>query len=190
MDIVTNVSFRLDTLWRASQLWGLCWEISGQFNITFYLYTCLSTLNDLWWIKRMFREGVTAVEEPENCPNVSRISCKYALIFQEFLQLSSLPIWNRFKNIGFWRQLTVRLNWGILFYLGNVISASDNHPVYSCWQFCSVNHGRFEKDGLQGSWLILIILMQASVRSCSLSRLMSVLINCISKSFPLPPVCH
>lgn len=55
-----------------------------------------------------FREGVTAVEEPENCPNVSRISCKYALIFQEFLQLSSLPIWNRFKNIGFWRQLTVR----------------------------------------------------------------------------------
>ncbi|KAA0035339.1 hypothetical protein IC582_026738 [Cucumis melo] len=55
-----------------------------------------------------FREGVTAVEEPENCPNVSRISCKYASIFQEFLQSSSLPIWNRFKNIGFWRQLTVR----------------------------------------------------------------------------------
>lgn len=55
-----------------------------------------------------FREGVTAVEEPENCPNVSRLSCKYASIFQEFLKLSSLPIWNRFKNIGFWRQLTVR----------------------------------------------------------------------------------
>ncbi|XP_034221994.1 zinc finger CCCH domain-containing protein 24 isoform X2 [Prunus dulcis] len=55
-----------------------------------------------------FREGVTAVEEPFDCPNVSRISCKYASIFQEFLQHSSLPVWNRFKNIGFWRQLTVR----------------------------------------------------------------------------------
>ncbi|KAM0996557.1 hypothetical protein ACFX2I_006510 [Malus domestica] len=55
-----------------------------------------------------FREGVTAVEEPFDCPNVSRISSQYASIFQEFLQHSSLPIWNRFKNIGFWRQLTVR----------------------------------------------------------------------------------
>lgn len=55
-----------------------------------------------------FREGVTAVEEPLDCPNVSPISCKYASIFQEFLQQSSLPVWNRFKNTGFWRQLTVR----------------------------------------------------------------------------------
>ncbi|XP_075078116.1 LOW QUALITY PROTEIN: zinc finger CCCH domain-containing protein 24-like [Nicotiana tabacum] len=55
-----------------------------------------------------FREGVTAVEEPVNCPNVSRISCKYAAIFQEFLQKSTLPIWNRLNNTGFWRQLTVR----------------------------------------------------------------------------------
>ncbi|KAL5831168.1 hypothetical protein ACOSQ4_016522 [Xanthoceras sorbifolium] len=55
-----------------------------------------------------FREGVTAVEEPTDCPNVSRISCKYASVFQEFLQHSELPIWNRFKNTGFWRQLTVR----------------------------------------------------------------------------------
>ncbi|OMO67500.1 hypothetical protein CCACVL1_20491 [Corchorus capsularis] len=55
-----------------------------------------------------FREGVTAVEEPVDCPNVSRIACKYASILQESLQHSSLPIWNRFKNTGFWRQLTVR----------------------------------------------------------------------------------
>ncbi|XP_062171985.1 zinc finger CCCH domain-containing protein 24 isoform X2 [Alnus glutinosa] len=55
-----------------------------------------------------FREGVTAVEEPVDCPNVSGIACKYASIFQEFLQQSELPIWNRFKNTGFWRQLTVR----------------------------------------------------------------------------------
>ncbi|KAG6417915.1 hypothetical protein SASPL_120112 [Salvia splendens] len=55
-----------------------------------------------------FREGVTAVEEPVNCPNVSRIACKYAAIFQEFLQQSCLPIWNRLNNSGFWRQLTVR----------------------------------------------------------------------------------
>ncbi|XP_015058657.1 zinc finger CCCH domain-containing protein 24 isoform X2 [Solanum pennellii] len=55
-----------------------------------------------------FREGVTAVEEPVDCPNVSRIACKYAAIFQEFLQQSTLPIWNRLNNTGFWRQLTVR----------------------------------------------------------------------------------
>ncbi|KAJ8751609.1 hypothetical protein K2173_016860 [Erythroxylum novogranatense] len=55
-----------------------------------------------------FRAGVTAVEEPVDCPNVSSIACKYALIFQEFLQHSNLPMWNRFKNTGFWRLLTVR----------------------------------------------------------------------------------
>ncbi|KAK8463942.1 hypothetical protein PHAVU_011G078600 [Phaseolus vulgaris] len=55
-----------------------------------------------------FREGVTAVGEPIECPNVSNIACKYATIFQEFLQDSDLPVWNRFKNTGFWRQLTVR----------------------------------------------------------------------------------
>ncbi|WCJ41034.1 hypothetical protein M5689_021925 [Euphorbia peplus] len=55
-----------------------------------------------------FRDGVTAVQEPVDCPNVSSISCKYALIFQEYLQQSTLPIWNRFNNTGFWRQLTVR----------------------------------------------------------------------------------
>ncbi|PIN17494.1 tRNA (uracil(54)-C(5))-methyltransferase [Handroanthus impetiginosus] len=55
-----------------------------------------------------FREGVTAVEEPVDCPNVSRIACKYAAVFQEFLQHSLLPLWNRLNNTGFWRQLTVR----------------------------------------------------------------------------------
>ncbi|XP_073150910.1 zinc finger CCCH domain-containing protein 24 [Henckelia pumila] len=55
-----------------------------------------------------FREGVTAVEEPADCPNVSRISVKYAAIFQDFLQHSPLPLWNRLNNSGFWRQLTVR----------------------------------------------------------------------------------
>ncbi|XXG44636.1 hypothetical protein AAC387_Pa01g4383 [Persea americana] len=55
-----------------------------------------------------FREGMTAVEESVDCPNVSRIACKYAMIFQEFLQSSALPLWNRFDNTGFWRQFTVR----------------------------------------------------------------------------------
>ncbi|CAA6662435.1 unnamed protein product [Spirodela intermedia] len=55
-----------------------------------------------------FREGITAVMEPVDCPNVSDISCKYALLFQEFLQSSDLPVWNRIDNTGFWRQLTVR----------------------------------------------------------------------------------
>ncbi|MCD7457410.1 hypothetical protein HAX54_035033 [Datura stramonium] len=55
-----------------------------------------------------FREGVTAVEEPTDCPNVSTVACKYAAILQEFLQQSTLPIWNRLNNTGFWRQLTVR----------------------------------------------------------------------------------
>ncbi|XP_027177251.1 zinc finger CCCH domain-containing protein 24 isoform X1 [Coffea eugenioides] len=55
-----------------------------------------------------FREGVTAVQEPVDCPNVSRIASRYAAIFQEFLTHSSFPIWNRLNNTGFWRQLTVR----------------------------------------------------------------------------------
>ncbi|CAL0334046.1 unnamed protein product [Lupinus luteus] len=55
-----------------------------------------------------FREGVTAVEEASDCPNVSDIACKYATIFQEFLQHSDLAVWNSSKNTGFWRQLTVR----------------------------------------------------------------------------------
>ncbi|KAL6885546.1 hypothetical protein ACP4OV_010325 [Aristida adscensionis] len=55
-----------------------------------------------------FRDGVTAVEEPVNCPNVSEISRKYALMFQDFLQSSSLPLWSRVDNSGFWRQFTVR----------------------------------------------------------------------------------
>ncbi|KAE9593205.1 putative tRNA (uracil(54)-C(5))-methyltransferase [Lupinus albus] len=55
-----------------------------------------------------FREGITAVEEALDCPNVSEIACKYATIFQEFLQHSDLPVWNSSKNLGFWRQLTVR----------------------------------------------------------------------------------
>ncbi|XP_066348081.1 zinc finger CCCH domain-containing protein 24-like [Miscanthus floridulus] len=55
-----------------------------------------------------FREGVTAVEEPVNCPNVSEISCKYAQMFQDFLQSSGFPLWSRIDNSGFWRQLTVR----------------------------------------------------------------------------------
>ncbi|ONM19100.1 Zinc finger CCCH domain-containing protein 24 [Zea mays] len=54
------------------------------------------------------QEGVTAVEEPENCPNVSEISCKYAKMFQDFLQSSSFPLWSKIDNSGFWRQLTVR----------------------------------------------------------------------------------
>ncbi|KAI4965059.1 hypothetical protein ZWY2020_057580 [Hordeum vulgare] len=53
-----------------------------------------------------FREGVTAVEEPVDCPNVSALSCKYAMMFQDFLQLSCLPAWNRVDNSGFWRQFT------------------------------------------------------------------------------------
>nr|XP_043636061.1 zinc finger CCCH domain-containing protein 24 [Erigeron canadensis] len=55
-----------------------------------------------------FREGVTAVEEPSDCPNVSKVGCKYADIFQNFLLSSTFPIWNRMNNSGFWRQLTVR----------------------------------------------------------------------------------
>ncbi|KAK4408943.1 Zinc finger CCCH domain-containing protein 24 [Sesamum angolense] len=55
-----------------------------------------------------FREGVTAVQEPVDCPNVSRIACRYATVFQEFLLHSLLPVWNRLNNSGFWRQLTVR----------------------------------------------------------------------------------
>ncbi|ESQ51323.1 hypothetical protein EUTSA_v10016347mg [Eutrema salsugineum] len=55
-----------------------------------------------------FSAGVTAVEEAVDCPNISKIACRYASIFQSFLEKSRLPVWNRFKSCGFWRQLTVR----------------------------------------------------------------------------------
>ncbi|KAF3783140.1 Zinc finger CCCH domain-containing protein 24 [Nymphaea thermarum] len=55
-----------------------------------------------------FREGIIAVEEPVDCPNVSDIARKYASFFQDFLRSSSLPVWNRIQNSGFWRQFTVR----------------------------------------------------------------------------------
>ncbi|XP_057954973.1 zinc finger CCCH domain-containing protein 24 [Malania oleifera] len=68
-----------------------------------------------------FREGVTAVQEPVDCLNVSRIACKYASVLQDFLRNSNLPIWNRFNNTGFWRQLTVREGRG----LGKVAEIED-----------------------------------------------------------------
>lgn len=121
----------------------------------------------------MCREGVTAVEEPENCPNVSRISCKYASIFQEFLQLSSLPIWNRFKNVGFWRQLTVRLTLGGLKDLRNIISVADNRPVYFLLTilFCKpwkVREGRtpgklIDSDNSDGNISEVMIIVQVNV---------------------------
>ncbi|CAH8264014.1 unnamed protein product [Arabidopsis lyrata] len=55
-----------------------------------------------------FCAGVTAVEEPVDCPNVSKIAVQYASIFQKFIEKSKLQVWNRFQHSGFWRQLTVR----------------------------------------------------------------------------------
>ncbi|CAH2060282.1 unnamed protein product [Thlaspi arvense] len=55
-----------------------------------------------------FSAGVTAVEEAVDCPNISKMACRYASIFQTFLEKSKLPVWNKFKSCGFWRQLTVR----------------------------------------------------------------------------------
>lgn len=55
-----------------------------------------------------FREGLTAVEEPTNCPNVSTIACQYASIFQSFIRSSPLPVWNKYQTSGFWRLFTVR----------------------------------------------------------------------------------
>ncbi|GLJ52845.1 hypothetical protein SUGI_1125730 [Cryptomeria japonica] len=55
-----------------------------------------------------FREGLTAVEEPTKCPNVSTTACKFASIFQNFVLSSPLPVWNKYQNRGFWRLFTVR----------------------------------------------------------------------------------
>ncbi|EOA26335.1 hypothetical protein CARUB_v10025700mg [Capsella rubella] len=55
-----------------------------------------------------FCAGVTAVEEPVNCPNVSQIALQYASIFQKFIEKSKLQVWNRFEHSGFWRQFSVR----------------------------------------------------------------------------------
>lgn len=80
-------------------------------NLSFRIYF-LSLKFPLYLLQRSIihsREGVTAVEEPTECPNVSRVACKYAAIFHEFLQNSDMPIWNRLNNTGFWRQLTVSI---------------------------------------------------------------------------------
>ncbi|XP_010414523.1 PREDICTED: zinc finger CCCH domain-containing protein 24-like isoform X2 [Camelina sativa] len=55
-----------------------------------------------------FCAGVTAVEEPVNCPNISKIALQYASIFQKVIEKSKLQVWNRFHHSGFWRQFTVR----------------------------------------------------------------------------------
>lgn len=114
MDIEISVSFQLDILFRAKRQWDLCSATLGTFRL-------LSDWSTTWHLnsllKKLLREGVTAVEEPVDCPNVSRIACKYASIFQEFLQQSELPIWNRFQNIGFWRQLTVYMLFPELYVL-------------------------------------------------------------------------
>eukprot|EP00850_Spirogloea_muscicola_P022186 SM000281S10754 [mRNA] locus=s281:108583:112559:- [translate_table: standard] len=56
----------------------------------------------------MFREGVTAVEEPSSCRNVSRVAKAYAASMRSIVEASALPVWDKKENKGFWRQLTVR----------------------------------------------------------------------------------
>lgn len=104
MDTVTSVNSLWDFLWREKRRLDLCLEILGWFP---YLFSVCCSCSALMIDKTKSREGVTAVEEPVDCPNVSEISCKYALMFQDFLQSSSLPVWNRVDNCGFWRQFTV-----------------------------------------------------------------------------------
>ncbi|BBN09995.1 tRNA (uracil-5-)-methyltransferase [Marchantia polymorpha subsp. ruderalis] len=61
-----------------------------------------------------FREGILAVAEPTDCRNVSSIARSYAAVFQKFVQISDLPVWNKTNNKGFWRMLTVREGRGSL----------------------------------------------------------------------------
>ena len=107
MDIVISVNFQLDILWKEKLQSASCLETSGNLLL---LYLCSALLVSCI-LKYYSREGVTAVEEAVDCPNVSTIAIKSATIFQEFLQHSHLPVWNRFKNSGFWRQLTVLFCW-------------------------------------------------------------------------------
>lgn len=55
-----------------------------------------------------FREGLSAVMEPDQCQNVSLNARKYAKAFQSFVQDSELPLWDKATNAGFWRLFTVR----------------------------------------------------------------------------------
>ncbi|KAL3618524.1 hypothetical protein CASFOL_037606 [Castilleja foliolosa] len=83
--------------------------VNGYRNKCEFSVGCsLQGKNTVGFLLGNFREGVTAVEEPVGCPNVSSIATRYANIFQEYLQQSKLPLWNRLNNTGFWRQLTVR----------------------------------------------------------------------------------
>ncbi|KAH7430889.1 hypothetical protein KP509_08G019000 [Ceratopteris richardii] len=55
-----------------------------------------------------FREGCSFVMEPVKCRNVSQNARMYANAFQNFVQNSELPVWDKTTSTGFWRLFTVR----------------------------------------------------------------------------------
>ncbi|XP_028808026.1 zinc finger CCCH domain-containing protein 24 [Neltuma alba] len=110
-----------------------------------------------------FREGVTAVEEAVNCPNVSTIALRYASIFQEFLQHSQLPVWNRFKNRGFWRQLTVREGRTN----GKVAEAEDFDGIAEVMLIVQVSTMGFDNELVTGELEKLAQAFVAGANACS-----------------------
>ncbi|MCO5562779.1 hypothetical protein L7F22_016411 [Adiantum nelumboides] len=97
---------------------GLCCEFEGVVAsplVDGYRNKCEFTIGHSVYGKRVvgflfgnFREGCSAVMEPVECRNVSLNAKMYAKAFQEFIQNSELPAWDKSSNSGFWRLFTVR----------------------------------------------------------------------------------
>ncbi|KAI9076173.1 hypothetical protein K1719_041871 [Acacia pycnantha] len=119
-----------------------------------------------------FREGVTAVEEAGDCPNVSTIALQHASIFQEFLQQSQLPVWNRFKNCGFWRQLTVREGRTN----GKVADAEDFGGIAEVMLIVQVSTKGFDNELVTGEFKKLAQAFVAGANACSPSLPLTALV--------------
>ena len=54
-----------------------------------------------------YREGLLAIAKPTGCRNISPAALAFAALLQEVVGASSLPVWDKKDNKGFWRLLTV-----------------------------------------------------------------------------------
>eukprot|EP00898_Chlorokybus_atmophyticus_P009212 jgi/Chlat1/9292/Chrsp99S08500 len=56
----------------------------------------------------MYKDGITAIAEATECPNVSVIAKQFGAVFRDFIRSSKLEVWDKKTNVGVWRMLTVR----------------------------------------------------------------------------------
>eukprot|EP01120_Amphizonella_sp_Union-15-10_P006714 TRINITY_DN21_c0_g3_i1.p1 TRINITY_DN21_c0_g3~~TRINITY_DN21_c0_g3_i1.p1 ORF type:complete len:583 (-),score=107.27 TRINITY_DN21_c0_g3_i1:67-1752(-) len=57
-----------------------------------------------------YQHGVTAIEDPTPCKNVSEDMKILRNLFQTYLSNNPHPPWDKIKQVGFWRLMTIRAN--------------------------------------------------------------------------------